>query len=476
MGNRKSNRETPRHAVRVNWTNAEGESSVIVIRQKILSLSVILSIVTLGIYLIYWDYHLIKNTRAIKNQETGGAAELLLRIFIPFYSWYWWFTRGKSIKKELQERGYHTVGNSVAYLILAIFGLVIIPSALMQLDFNTLASADIKTVSQSSYQKQERLSFMLFLSEVPNFIIVVALAITSKSLVVFMDLIDSTGNLLRALFMFLLSHKLRKDLRYEYNYGVGKVEALSSLCCDCLLLFSIASMFFFAVQDIITPQQPSETLGFAVIFKFFCVAGDAYMFFRQRKICVDNKDNLVFKSELSMRIKNLAFDSTTLIAIFLIYILRDFRPAWYFSPVVCILLAIYLTVGIIIRIRQAIREMLDKTADENVQKTVLQALTANYDAYDSFESVHSHVSGGTVYIDLGLKFRDETPYSEICVFVDRIYDAVKQKISDCRVSVQIVNTPDQPEEDISVLPITPAPVEKITAPVTPVPDTVAPEQ
>lgn len=300
--------------------------------------------------------------------------------------------------------------------------------------------------NKNNYKSQEMLAFLLVLGELPNFIMVVILAITTKSLVVFMDLIDSTGNLLRAFFVLILSHKLKKDLHYKYNYGIGKVEAMSSLCCDSVMLISIACMMFAAVRDIITPQQPADTLGFAVIFKVFCVAGDAFMFFKQRKICQKEPENLMFRAELSLRIKNLAFDSSTFAALLLIYLLRNvFAPIVYFSPVVCIILAVYLSIGIVKRIRQSINEILDKTADEDVQKVILKSLTKNYDSYEFFNGVRSRTSGGKLFADIDIVFRDDMTYAEICEFVSNIQSDVRASYDGSHISVNIAAA--EPAED-----------------------------
>lgn len=73
--------------------------------------------------------------------------------------------------------------------------------------------------NQSNYKKQQNLSFAQLLTELPSFIAVLVSLILSKTILVFVDLLDSLGNVLRAAMVMLLSKKLTKDLRYEYNYG-----------------------------------------------------------------------------------------------------------------------------------------------------------------------------------------------------------------------------------------------------------------
>ena len=64
---------------------------------------------------------------------------MLLIVFVPFYSIYWWYSRGRDVSIEFSNNGYSSYGNKIAYLILAILGLDIISLSIMQNDFNSLS-------------------------------------------------------------------------------------------------------------------------------------------------------------------------------------------------------------------------------------------------------------------------------------------------------------------------------------------------
>jgi divalent metal cation (Fe/Co/Zn/Cd) transporter len=293
-------------------------------------------------------------------------------------------------------------------------------------------------MEKKHYRRQAEISIFLLLGEVPNCIIVFLLALSTRSLIVYADLIDSLSLLLRTFCMLFLSKKLRKDLRFEYNYGVGKIEALVSLALDFLLLMSVGLMIFFAITDLIDPQQPSETIGIAVLFKVICVALDFVVFWKQYRLCKQS-NSFLLKSELSVRIKSLVFDLISFLALLLVYLFRDNRFIWYFSSIFCIALSIYLITTVVLRMRVAVKEVLDKTADENIQKAVLKTITANYDKYDEFIGIKSRVAGGVVFIELELGFDDNTTVVEVQQLVNDIHELLKDEIPECKVSVNIEN-------------------------------------
>ena len=117
--------------------------------------SIFLTIITFGIYSFFWKYILLKNTKAIKNDGSSCAREMLCLLFVPFYSLYWWFTRGQTVKDNFTELGYSAIGGGIAYLILDFFELDIISLAIMQHNFNKLPFNAVEPIQKSIKKKKE---------------------------------------------------------------------------------------------------------------------------------------------------------------------------------------------------------------------------------------------------------------------------------------------------------------------------------
>ena len=137
-------------------TKTERMLNMIPINKRKIWVSILLSIVTFGIYQIYWQYLLVKNIRAIQKDESSCTGEMLCLILIPFYFLFWWFTRGKIVKDKFAEHGYTASGNETAYLILGIFGLAIVSMAIMQNDFNSICSESTRSIQISTINVQRR--------------------------------------------------------------------------------------------------------------------------------------------------------------------------------------------------------------------------------------------------------------------------------------------------------------------------------
>lgn len=292
-------------------------------------------------------------------------------------------------------------------------------------------------VNQSN-KTQQRVSFLSFLTELPNFVGVTISAILSGSLIVWMDFVDSFCNVLNCGLVALLYFKLRRNLKYEYNYGVGKVEAISSLACNIVLICGLVFMVISSVNDLIFPKEPSGLLIYVVILKVINVTFDTIFLIAHYKLKKKEKTTIA-NTEFYATLKSFSFDAVALISILLCWIFRDVKAMWYLSPIICIILAILFFIGAIIRAKEAITMLTDRTLPEKDQLKILSILVKFHNRYKGFKFASTRMSGNMKYIDLKLDFDDNTTYSEIKKLCDEITTKLEEKIENCHVEIVIDN-------------------------------------
>ena len=288
--------------------------------------------------------------------------------------------------------------------------------------------------NKSGYEKQQNLSIAQLLAELPNFVAVVVSAILSRNLLVYIDLLDSSMYLISLGLIIFLSRKLRKDLRYEYNYGVGKIEAISSLLCDSMGFLGLLITLGFSVQAIIVPEQPSELVIAVVGLKIINVAFDTAFFVKQRKITKIH-NSAISKSNYAEALSALLFDSVALVSLFAMWLLRANSIGGYIAPVVSIFVVIYLMVGYAKRIRQSFIELTDKTLPEEQQMKILAILTRYYSSYSQFHSINSQKSGDITRIDIHLSFEKDTSVDEVISLKKKMQDELNQIFENCSVNI-----------------------------------------
>ena len=116
-------------------------------KERNIAVSIGLTIVTCGIYGIYWFIVLTDEVKAAANDDSfssGGVAFLLTLVTCGIYGIYWAYKVGELTSKAQADKGLEVKNNSVLYLILDLIGLSIVVYALVQSDLNKMISSETK--------------------------------------------------------------------------------------------------------------------------------------------------------------------------------------------------------------------------------------------------------------------------------------------------------------------------------------------
>lgn len=111
------------------------------VQERNIALCIILSIVTCGIYGLYWFVCLTDDANTVARTEgTSGVMALILTIITcGIYGLYWMYKQGEKLDSAKNANGIESANSGIIYIILAVIGLGIIAYALMQDSLNKLA-------------------------------------------------------------------------------------------------------------------------------------------------------------------------------------------------------------------------------------------------------------------------------------------------------------------------------------------------
>ena len=122
-------------------------------QERNIAVSIILTIVTCGIYGIYWFIVLTdeaKNESGDDSMMSGGLSFVLTLITCGLFGIYWAYKMGKALEMAKSKNSLQATDNSVLYLVLEIFGLAIVNYALMQNELNEITRKKVgPTVAQA---------------------------------------------------------------------------------------------------------------------------------------------------------------------------------------------------------------------------------------------------------------------------------------------------------------------------------------
>ena len=108
-----------------------------------IGLCIVLSIITCGIYGIYWFVVLANDTNVASGHAqdgtSGGVAFLLTLVTCGIYGFYWAYKQGEKLNEAKAMINMPADSNAgIIYIVLQIFGLGIVAYALMQNELNKM--------------------------------------------------------------------------------------------------------------------------------------------------------------------------------------------------------------------------------------------------------------------------------------------------------------------------------------------------
>ena len=130
------------------------------IQQRNIAVCIILSIVTCGIYGLYWLFTLNEDTNNASREPqpvSGGMVILLSIVTCGIYAFIWAYKQGEKLDRAMIMRNMPRTDNrALLYLLLSIFGLSIVAYALMQDSLNQISLCDGGPAPQQPYGQPQQ--------------------------------------------------------------------------------------------------------------------------------------------------------------------------------------------------------------------------------------------------------------------------------------------------------------------------------
>jgi len=128
---------------------------MVIIEKRSVGLAILLSIITCGIYLIYWEYKTWDALYKANNQPSSAGVDVLLSIVTcGIYMIYMLYKGGKLESSAMAHYGFPPKDDSVLYLILGIFGLAIVSLAILQSNINNMLADAVNSAYNDPQRRQ----------------------------------------------------------------------------------------------------------------------------------------------------------------------------------------------------------------------------------------------------------------------------------------------------------------------------------
>lgn len=113
------------------------------IQRKSVALCIVFSVLTCGLYALYWLYSLAEDVNSVTGRTdalSGGGVLLFSILTCGIYELFWLYQCGEAMDRLREEQGRASGHQGILYLLLDLFRLGIISYALLQSELNEYAA------------------------------------------------------------------------------------------------------------------------------------------------------------------------------------------------------------------------------------------------------------------------------------------------------------------------------------------------
>ncbi|SHI62993.1 Divalent metal cation (Fe/Co/Zn/Cd) transporter [Butyrivibrio fibrisolvens DSM 3071] len=289
---------------------------------------------------------------------------------------------------------------------------------------------------KTELRNQQRIALLLILWRLPEFFTSFIAASASGSVVVWLEFIENASILIPGIILLVLSGKLSRNLKYVFNYGTGKVEAITALCCEIFDITGLFCVSFFAIKGLFAPEEDEKYLGLALAVSIAGLFIDLIILRQQKKI-LSGSHSKMFHTALVSAQKEFFFDAASIITLVISLVFEGTLWIRYFSPVVCLIIVVPFFTIVMKHLRESVSELVDRTLDEESQLKIIKVLNEFYDSYEEFGEVRSRINGEEKYIDIELTFKADMKYQDVKTAAAKIEERIREELGDCHINVVI---------------------------------------
>ena len=223
-----------------------------------------------------------------------------------------------------------------------------------------------------------------------------------------------------------------------FDYGTGRLQTLGGVVGAVLYVGLLLVLAMVSVQRCFHPVELDRTFtGAGALLQLVAFAVDGWLWLRIRRLARQE-----FSPVLEMQWQSARADALASLAVFaslgLTLILFQYSWATYLDPFFSLVYIGYAGVSFLPGLMDGIRELSDKSLQEDLQLRIDRRLAENFHGYSAFHGVRSRRSGGRVFIEVALSFPSGQSVAAALETVERLRRGMESDIPGSEVRVALL--------------------------------------
>lgn len=261
-----------------------------------------------------------------------------------------------------------------------------------------------------------------------------ALAAASSS-VLLADSLKTLLEFVAVLLAWLAMRRIEAGANHKFNYGVDKLENLSSLLIGMLMLICLLIIAGNAVMHIIHPEGISGpgvwvSMGAQIVYAFV----NGYFYLRNKRMAKIQASPLM-ASQASLFFTKAFGNVFILLSLVSSLVLQKYSWSYYIDPVASLIIAASILVGAMGIFSDSVFDLLDRSLEESDQIIIMRELASHFEDYEVLHGIRSRRAGSLAFVEIYLEFAPEKKISEVQPVIDHLRSSLETAIQGAKVTI-----------------------------------------
>jgi len=272
-------------------------------------------------------------------------------------------------------------------------------------------------------------------------LVTVGAMMAAHSSVLVADVLKTFLEFVAVLLAWLAIRRISRGQAYNYNYGLGKLENLSSLLVGVIMVLCLIVIVANATRNLLHPSHISGMGVWISLVAQVVYAGVNGGLMLKNKRLAERCESPILTSQVGL------FRTKMLANLFILGSLGSSlalsRFAWsvYIDPVASLLIALSILLAAIGIFSHSFRDLLDCTLEETQQIFILRQLAQHFAEYEGLHGIRSRRSGSRVYVEIFLEFAPDKKVGDVMECTERLRQQIESQIPESSVTIALANAP-----------------------------------
>jgi ferrous-iron efflux pump FieF len=268
-----------------------------------------------------------------------------------------------------------------------------------------------------------------------DLLITLGALLAARSTVILADFFKTLLEFIAVLLAWLTIRRIRRGAGHEFDYGIGKLENLSSLIVALLMVVCLLVIVTGAIRSILHPAHIAGigvwiSLGSQVVYGIINTR-----LCRQSRRLARERNSPLLDSQAGLFSTKAIGNGFILLSLALSSLLGGFRWALYIDPLASLIIAgsiLFAAMGIL---KNSTLDLLDRTVEEGHQIAILRALARHFECYEDLRDIRSRRSGSQVFVEIILGFAPAQTAAEVERVARELKTELEKEIPGSRVTI-----------------------------------------